>query len=136
VTTTDTPKQGPTLEEIEEILDDVPATETKKTPLTELYSDYDEIKIKTEALKLRLLNEQQQQIISLRRSWSILFGFVLLAILIFEISLTVFVGLGKLDFKEYQWLVNIVITGGIAQIIAMPLIVAKFLFSEQSLRSA
>jgi hypothetical protein len=54
--------------------------------------------------------------------------------LIFHISLTVLVGFKVVDFEKYQWFLPMVITENFAQIIALAIIVVKFLFSEPKSR--
>lgn len=81
-----------------------------------------------------LLNlNEYRDIIQLRREWSSLFKVIVWIVLLFEILLTVAVGTQLLVFED-EWFLRIIISGGIAQILAMPILVTQFLFSQNSLK--
>jgi hypothetical protein len=67
---------------------------------------------------------------TLRKKWSWFILGCISVLLIFHISLAYLVGLGYLDFKDYNWFLPIVATNNFLQIIALAIIVVKFLFSD------
>jgi hypothetical protein len=48
--------------------------------------------------------------------------------IIFHIALTVAVGLGWLDFLEYQWLIPLITVENFLQIVGMGYVVVRFLY--------
>ncbi len=99
-------------------------------------SSYEKIKLESQKLalelkKLELRNLELHDVIQLRRSWSTIFKGIVVSVFLFEILLTVFVGLNWLKYKD-EWFLRIIILGGIAQILAMPVLVTQFLFNTQS----
>ena len=102
---------------------------TEREPLQDLYDNQEarqlEIGIDFEATL------QHQQILKLRKDWSNLFIGITLGIFFFEVVITVLVGAGILKYDD-EWFLRIMISGGIAQLIAMPFLVTQFLFSKDS----
>jgi hypothetical protein len=97
--------------------------------------EYEESEIQAQLLavdleKLQLKNRELMDIILLRRIWSIVFLVILILIVAFEVVLTVLVGARLLQFDD-DWFLRIIILGGIAQIIAMPVLVTQFLFNTK-----
>jgi hypothetical protein len=70
----------------------------------------------------------REQFFSLRGTWSKWLIFWISAILLFQGSLTVAVGLGHLDFLEYKWFLPMVIGQSFLQIIGMGVVIVKFLY--------
>ena len=71
------------------------------------------------------------QYFELRNKWSwFLFSFLLVMIL-FQISLTMLIGFGKVSFKDYDNFLYIVIGENFGQIVAMSFIIVKFLFPSR-----
>jgi hypothetical protein len=64
-----------------------------------------------------------------RRQWSFFLIGCIAASLIFQISITIGVGLGALDFSKYQWFLPIVVSETFVQIVGLSAIVLKWLFS-------
>lgn len=68
-----------------------------------------------------------------RKLWSWFLIACIAVTLIFQIWLTISVGLGGLDFHEYAWFLPVVVTENFAQVIGLALIVVNFLFDKQSM---
>jgi hypothetical protein len=56
--------------------------------------------------------------------------------LLFHIALTVAVGLGRLDFLKYQWLIPLITVENFLQIVGMGYVVVRFLYPGQALSLA
>lgn len=121
-----------TLKSIKELLSNINSERKSITP-TEIYSNEDEIKIERMRVELDTLHSSRQQIMKLRARWSYFILLLLLLIVLYEAILVVLIGLDILVFVDYEWLIEIVIGGSIAQILGLPIIVAKFLFNPKSL---
>lgn len=85
----------------------------------------------TTPVEVQLKAEEMRQVIQMRKDWGKNFKTLMWSIFGFEVLMTVGVGLGLLKFKD-EWFVRIVITGGIGQLLAMPYLVAKYLFSKDA----
>lgn len=73
--------------------------------------------------------EGRTNFFSHRKWWSrFILGWISLLI-IFNIILTIFVGLGWFDFKNYQWFVTTVTTETFLQIVGLGFVAARYLFS-------
>ena len=72
----------------------------------------------------------------LRKKWSWFILVCISLLILFQIVVTVMVGCGVLDFKEYKWFLPMVITENFAQIIGLAIIVVTFLFSAKAVSSA
>lgn len=79
------------------------------------------------SMMYQLRIEEKKNILRMRDRWSTIFLITILSILIFEIIVTILVGAGCLKYED-EWFIRIIITFGFADILAMPLIVTKFLF--------
>lgn len=55
------------------------------------------------------------------------------ATLLFQVWLTIAVGLKWYDFKDYAWFLPLVVTENFAQVIGLALIVVNFLFNKESM---
>lgn len=97
--------------------------EIAKTPL--------DLADETESRKAQLELQEFKEIIEMRRKWGRWMMGIVIAILIFEIALTIAVGLEALVFND-EWFLRIIVLGGISEIIALPIIVVNFLFSNNS----
>src|SRR5262249_2642653 len=71
-----------------------------------------------------------QAFYKLRKKWSWFILGCITVLLTFHISLAYLVGLKILDFTDYSWFLPIVATNNFLQIIALAVIVVKFLFSD------
>ena len=80
-----------------------------------------------ESMMYQLRLEEKKNILKMREKWSTIFLITILVILVFEIIVTILVGAGCLKYED-EWFIRIIITCGFADILAMPLIVTKFLF--------
>ncbi|MGB7433744.1 MAG: hypothetical protein WA921_14875 [Ahrensia sp.] len=69
----------------------------------------------------------------LRRDWSDWIIFWIGGLIVFNIFLTIFVGSGMLDFREYRWFITAVTIETFLQIVGMGYIAVKFLFSNSSI---
>lgn len=73
----------------------------------------------------------RRKFFELRTQWS---GWIIrwISVLIaFNIIVTLLVGLGCLDFKEYEWFITVVTVETFIQIIALGVIAVKYLFSDK-----
>jgi hypothetical protein len=73
------------------------------------------------------------QFLKLRQNWSTWLIRWISVLLAFQIALTVAVGFGGLDFQKYPWLLPTVLTENFGQIIAMGLVIVRFLYPGDSL---
>jgi hypothetical protein len=64
-----------------------------------------------------------------RRHWSWFLILCIAASLLFQIGLTISVGLKWLDFKDYRWFLPIVVSESFLQIVGLAAIVLKWIFS-------
>ena len=64
--------------------------------------------------------------------WSAFVMRLILVLLIFQYSILLLVGLGYLDFLDYQWLLPTLLLQTLLQIFALAVIVVKSLFSEKT----
>jgi hypothetical protein len=83
----------------------------------------------SQVLLLQLSVSERRDILSMRKLWAAIFLLVVLLILLFEIGITVAVGMHVLIFSD-EWFLRIIVLGGIAQILAMPYLVTQFLFDK------
>jgi hypothetical protein len=72
-----------------------------------------------------------QKYYDLRDKWSRYIMLYVWFMLLFQLGLTLAIGLTRLDFGHYSFFLNLVIGQNFAQIVGMGIIVAKFLFSDQ-----
>lgn len=56
--------------------------------------------------------------------------------LLFHIGLTVAVGVGRLDFQQYQWLIPLITVENFLQIVGMGYVVVRFLYPGRTLALA
>lgn len=68
-----------------------------------------------------------------RELWSWFLISCIALTLLFQIAITVAVGLGSLDFHLYAWFLPLVISENFVQIIGLALIVVNFLFNKESM---
>jgi hypothetical protein len=68
----------------------------------------------------------------LRSKWSWFILSCIFVLILFQIAITLLVGLDILNFKEYKWFLPLVITENFVQIIGLAIIVVKFLFNDPS----
>lgn len=64
----------------------------------------------------------------LRRHWSAALMIWISLFIIFHVGITLGVGLGWLDFLEYQWLVPLITVENFLQIVGMGYVVVRFLY--------
>lgn len=79
-----------------------------------------------------LANIDKAQDLEMKKNWSKFLYVTVGSILVFEFLLTILVGLGVLDFSEYEWFLRIIVIGGFAQILIMPFTVVSYLFPKDS----
>jgi len=75
-----------------------------------------------------LENELLEQYITLQRTWSRIIGGLLYGSSLAIWGLIFSVGLGKLDFTAYPWLMHTIVGSFFAQIVGLGHVVAKYLF--------
>lgn len=93
----------------------------------------DERRTKTaQTLKERETHRKgEEDYYGLRKKWSwFIFSFITF-MLVFQLALTLAVGLRLLDFEKYPIYLHLIIGENFAQIIGMGIIVAKYLFPKQ-----
>jgi hypothetical protein len=64
----------------------------------------------------------------LRKHWSAALMIWISSFIIFHIAITVAVGLGALDFIEYQWPIPLITVENFLQIVGMGYVVVRFLY--------
>lgn len=69
----------------------------------------------------------------LRWQWSCAVMVWISCFLLFHITLTVAVGLGWLDFLQYQWLIPLITVENFLQIVGMGYVVVRFLYPGKAL---
>jgi hypothetical protein len=84
-----------------------------------------------EPSEVRLKAEELRQVLEMRKEWGKSFKALMWSIFWFEVALAILVGFGVVEFDD-EWFVRIIVTGGFGQLLAMPWLVAKFLFSKDS----
>ncbi|GFE78028.1 hypothetical protein GCM10011487_00280 [Steroidobacter agaridevorans] len=72
----------------------------------------------------------------LRQQWSCAVIAWISCFLIFHIALTVAIGLGGLDFLQYQWLIPLITVENFLQIVGMGYVVVRFLYPGKALALA
>ena len=72
----------------------------------------------------------RRKFFQLRSSWSNWMIGWITALIAFNVILTLLVGLGCLDFTNYQWFVTAVTIETFLQIVALGAIAVKYLFSD------
>jgi hypothetical protein len=93
----------------------------------------DERRTKTaQTLKERETHRKgEEDYYGLRKKWSwFIFSFITF-MLLFQLALTIAVGLKVMDFEKYPIFLHLIIGENFAQIIGMGIIVAKYLFPKQ-----
>lgn len=64
----------------------------------------------------------------LRKHWSAALMVWISSFIAFHVSITIAVGLGSLDFLEYQWLIPLITVENFLQIVGMGYVVVRFLY--------
>lgn len=72
----------------------------------------------------------------LRHQWSCAVMAWISCFLLFHIGLTVAVGVGRLDFQQYQWLIPLITVENFLQIVGMGYVVVRFLYPGRTLALA
>lgn len=67
----------------------------------------------------------------LRRNWSAALMIWISTFIVFHVAVTVAVGLGALDFLEYQWLIPLITVENFLQIVGMGYVVVRFLYPNE-----
>jgi len=84
-----------------------------------------------EELGRHLVYEEKKDILEFRRYWSPRIFWLLVSILIFQAGFVVVIGLGWLDFVEYENVVSVYLAESVIQIVGLSVIVLKFLFPNK-----
>jgi hypothetical protein len=79
---------------------------------------------RAEAIELAARN----QFLELRSRWSIWLQIWISCLLVFQLGLTVCVGIGKFHFEQYQWFLSMVMVQSFGQIVGMGYIIVRFLY--------
>lgn len=66
----------------------------------------------------------------LRENWSSCIIIWISVLIVFNCTLAILVGLGTLDFTNYQWFITAVSVETFLQIVGMGLVAVKFLFND------
>lgn len=101
--------------------------EAQPAPDTTTESDIARIK-ETKEVGIRL--KGLEDYFNMRQQWGSFLRICLAAVLLFNILLVIFVGLGILKFSD-EWFLRLVLTTNLADIIGLVYLVVKFLFSSQ-----
>ena len=123
--------QNTSVDSILKLLDEAPSEGASQIDPQYEKSELDSQKLALELKRLELRNKELHDIITLRQSWSTDFRRIVVIVLLFEIGITLAVGLNYLQFND-EWFLRIIVLGGIAQILAMPYLVTQFLFNTKS----
>lgn len=67
----------------------------------------------------------------LRRHWSAALMIWISSFIAFHVGITIAVGLGCLDFLEYQWLIPLITVENFLQIVGMGYVVVRFLYPSE-----
>jgi hypothetical protein len=84
----------------------------------------------------RLELDRLRQFINLRGNWSKWLTIWISGLLIFHVGLTIAIGRGWLDFKDYPSFLPMVVLQNFAQIAGMGLIIVKFLYPTTGARES
>lgn len=74
----------------------------------------------------------RQRFFNLRDRWSKWIIGWITALIGFNVALTLLVGLGKLNFQEYQWFITVVTVETFLQVVGLGYVAVRFLFSNQN----
>lgn len=72
----------------------------------------------------------REKFYALRQEWSVAIIIWISLLILFNVAITALVGLGYLNYKEYQWFITAVTIETFLQIVGMGYIAVKFLFSK------
>lgn len=78
----------------------------------------------------------RREFFGLRNQWSRWIIIWISVLILFNCALAVLVGLGGLDFSDYQWFITAVTVETFLQVIALGAIAVRFLFSSGDSRPA
>ncbi len=81
-------------------------------------------------LEWRIKAKGLREFFDLRKKWSSWIIFWISCLIIFNSGLAVFVGMGVLDFSEYEWFITAVTVETFLQVVGMGYVAVKFLFSD------
>ena len=81
-----------------------------------------------EARKELVELEGRAKFFALRDRWSFWIIAWISVFILFHVTLTILVGLGKLNFQNHEWLLPSIITENFLQIIGMGYIIVRFLY--------
>lgn len=85
---------------------------------------------KAEKTRESIENDGREKFYALRNKWSSWIIFWISALICFNAALTVLVGLGALDFQNYEWFITVVTVETFLQIVGMGYIAVRFLFQD------
>ena len=80
------------------------------------------------AARERVELDGKRAFFKLRKHWSAALMIWISSFIVFHISITIAVGLGTLDFLEYQWLIPLITVENFLQIVGMGYVVVRFLY--------
>lgn len=81
--------------------------------------------------RLALVEVQgRTQFYDLRSRWSNYIAVWITFLIVFNVALTVLVGIGCLNFQDYQWFISAITVETFLQIVGMGYVAVKFLFSS------
>lgn len=84
----------------------------------------------TEDIDGSIHREGTKDFYKLRSTWSSLIGWCIVFLIIFQGAVTASVGFNLINFKDYPWFLEVIVTENFAQIIGLAIIVVKFLFNH------
>ena len=80
------------------------------------------------AARERVELDGKRAFFKLRKHWSAALMVWISSFIVFHVSITIAVGLGTLDFLEYQWLIPLITVENFLQIVGMGYVVVRFLY--------
>ena len=95
-------------------------------------TEFKRLILKERAEALALERKGRSEVLEMRRRWSNHLVRLLVALVLFQIGLTIAIGLHLLEFTDYKLVIEIVVGSNFVQIIGLITIVLTFLFSEAS----
>lgn len=98
--------------------------------------EFDELNKKVELETKKSHLDAAKDYYKLRKDWSSFLMTVLALLVIFQITLTLFVGVGFFNFVNNQWFINSIVAETFLQIVGMCIIVVKFLYPTKEEREA
>lgn len=106
--------------------------QAEKEPDPDINEDFKESKAKKNSLLDEIEAQGASSFYSLRSIWSFCIIVWITILIVFNMLLTVEIGEGKYNFKDYQWFITTVTAETFLQIVGLGYVAAHYLFSNKN----